>query len=67
MPRTHPRRRECQHRNTVTVISDGLERVVCEDCGSVTIRYESIITGDVHRSQFSRRADRLAKAALVRD
>lgn len=67
MPRTHPRRRDCAHAKTVSVITDGLERVICEDCGLLTIRYESMISGDVSRSQFSRRADRLARAAHIRD
>lgn len=67
MPRTHPRRRDCAHPVTVSVIADGLERVVCEDCGQVTIRYESMISGDVKRSQFSRRADKLAGAAHNQD
>lgn len=51
------RREECSHQSTVQVISNGLERVVCEDCGHVTVRYESMISGHVERSMFSRRAD----------
>ncbi len=47
----------CSHQSTVTVVSAGLERVICEDCGYVTIRYESMISGDVDRSMFSRDAD----------
>ena len=47
----------CSHQSTVTVVSAGLERVICEDCGDVTIRYESMILGDLHRSKFSRDAD----------
>jgi hypothetical protein len=39
------------------VVSNGLERVICEDCGHISIRYESMISGDVHRSMFSREAD----------
>lgn len=67
MPRTHQRRRDCAHPRTVSVIHDGLERVICEDCGWLTIRYESMISGDVRRSQFSRRADKLVRAAHTRD
>jgi hypothetical protein len=66
MPRTHPRRGECEHAQTVTVISDGLERVICETCGQVTLRYESMISGDIQRSQFSRLADRLQAGAHVK-
>lgn len=47
----------CSHLSTVTVVSAGLERVICEDCGDVNIRYESMISGDVDRSKFSRDAD----------
>lgn len=46
----------CSHQSTVTVITGGLERVICEDCGHVTIRYE-LISGDLDRSMFSRDAD----------
>ena len=47
----------CAHPATIQVVSNGLERVICEDCGHVSIRYESMISGDVHRSMFSRKAD----------
>ena len=49
----------CSHDSTVTVITAGLELVVCEGCGSVTVRYESAISGDARRSQFARKADSL--------
>ncbi len=55
--KTHPKPDECSHQSTVSVIAHGFERVVCEDCGHVSIRYESMIAGDVERSVFSRRAD----------
>lgn len=61
VPRTHPRHRDCTHEVTVTVISNGLERVICEQCGHISIRYESMISGDVTRSQFPRRADERAR------
>jgi hypothetical protein len=64
VPRTHPRHRDCTHAETVNVISDGLERVICEQCGHVSIRYESMISGDVRRSQFPRRADQLARETM---
>ena len=59
MPRTHPTTGDCSHPSTVSVITGGVERVICEDCGDVTLRYESMICGDVTRSQFSRRTDSL--------
>jgi hypothetical protein len=51
--------RSCTHQESICVISDGLERVVCEGCGDVIIRYESMISGDISRSQFAREADAL--------
>lgn len=47
----------CRHEQTVSVISEGVEREICEDCGNVTIRYESMIEGSVQRAAFSRKAD----------
>ena len=54
---TYRKTAACSHQSTVTVVSAGLERVICEDCGDVTIRYESMISGDLDRSKFSRDAD----------
>lgn len=67
MPVTHPNSRDCSHQTTVSVIADGLEEVICEDCGHVAIRYESMIRHDVQRSQFHRRADLLAARAGPQD
>lgn len=64
VPRTHPRHHDCVHDETVSVIADGLERVICEQCGHVTVRYESMISGDVERSQFPRRADERARRSI---
>ena len=41
----------------MTVVTGGMERVICEDCGDVTIRFESTSSGDLARSKFSRVAD----------
>lgn len=60
MPVTHPSARDCRHQSTVSVISDGLEEVICEDCGHVSIRYESMIQHDLKRSQFTRRGGLLS-------
>ena len=49
----------CSHDSTVTVVTAGLELVVCEGCGDITVRYESAISGDAKRSQFARKADSL--------
>lgn len=47
----------CRHERSVSVISDGLEREICEGCGNVTIRYESVIDGSIDRNVFAREAD----------
>lgn len=31
---------DCEHRHNVTTITAGLARIVCEQCGRVSIRYE---------------------------
>lgn len=48
----------CRHERTASVISDGLEREICEGCGNVTIRYESVIDGSLDRGVFARDADK---------
>ena len=48
----------CSHDVTVSVRMSGLERVVCERCGHVTVRYLSALSGSVDRSRFAREADR---------
>ncbi len=53
----YSRYRGCSHDSTVEVISNGLERVVCEDCGLVTVRFGEMISGSVDRSKFRRKAD----------
>lgn len=55
----------CHHEVTVSVIYGGIERVICETCGDVTIRYESMISGDVDRSKFARDADLRLDVALA--
>ena len=37
------------------MISDGVERVVCEECGETTVRHASLVAGDVNRAQFARK------------
>ncbi len=54
----------CRHAQTLSVISEGVERVICEECGYTVVRSESMISGDVSRSKFSRRADRLHRNEL---
>lgn len=48
---------ECTHQTTVTVISEGLERVICEECGNVSFRYEYSVSDDIARENFARRPE----------
>lgn len=34
-----PRLGRCSHRSTVSTVTAGLERSVCEDCGQVSVRF----------------------------
>lgn len=47
----------CSHQNTVNGVTGGSERVLCEDCGDVIVRDESMIPRNINRSMFSRDAD----------
>ena len=53
----HWKVRDCSHQSTLTVVHAGLARVICENCGDVTVRYESVIAANIDRSMFSREAD----------
>lgn len=53
-------RQECLHSANVTVVSAGLERVICEGCGHLSFRYLATLTGKIDRSRFVREVDRLA-------
>jgi hypothetical protein len=48
----------CSHEVTMSIQTSGLEHVVCERCGEVTVRYLSGLSGTVDRSRFARDADR---------
>lgn len=49
---------ECEHPTSISVISAGLERIVCEECGRITIKHRSAISGDIDRKTFARPADK---------
>lgn len=55
-------RQECLHTANMTVVSAGLERVICEVCGHLSFRCLAELTGKVERSRFLREVDRLATA-----
>ncbi len=51
------RHEDCSHQNTVNGVTGGSERVLCEDCGDVIVRDESMIPRNLDRSMFSRDGD----------
>jgi hypothetical protein len=51
----------CSHENSVSVISEDIERMVCEDCGDVIVRRSSSGSGEVTRSRFARQPEFLLK------
>ncbi len=55
----------CQHTSTISVIGGGLERAVCEECGHVSVRYESSITGNARRENFARPQHDVTVSELV--
>lgn len=52
------RRQECLHDEIVTVVSTGLERVICEGCGHLSFRYLAELSSEIDRSRFGREVDR---------
>lgn len=57
--------RHCEHATTISAISTGVERIVCEDCGYVGFRYELHSSGEIDRAQFARDADRRGQHAKI--
>lgn len=56
-------RQACLHAANMTVVSAGMERVICEGCGHLSFRYLAELTGKIDRSRFIRHVDRLAAAS----
>ncbi len=52
----------CAHPVTLILTSAGLDRVVCESCGQVKVRFRSALTGIIDRQMFARPADTQAAA-----
>lgn len=51
---------ECPHQANIEVTTSGLTRMVCENCGHVTIQPSGELSGDIDRSRFGRRSERSA-------
>lgn len=49
----------CGHEQTLTTITCGLQRIVCEICAHVSVRYIRPIAGPIDRNRFARQADLL--------
>ena len=52
-----PQTKGCQHEDTVTVRSAGIQRVVCEGCGHVSFDFIADLTEEIDRDQFARAQD----------
>lgn len=55
------------HEETLTTITCGLQRIVCESCGHVGVRYIRPMAGPIDRRRFARQADLLHEAALIHE
>jgi hypothetical protein len=61
------RQDRCVHKVTMTVQSLGIERVVCEACGHVSVHFLSDLTGERDRDRFARPVEREGKHARAED
>lgn len=52
----------CMHEETLTTITCGLQRIVCESCGHVGVRYIRPMAGPIDRRRFARQADLIHEA-----
>ena len=50
-------REKCLHSSTLDVTTNGLTRLVCENCGHVAIRPAPIRLSEIDRSSFARRSE----------
>ncbi len=58
---------DCRHPVTMSTITAGLERVVCEACGHMSIRNLRSISGPIERQSFARPADAVPAPKLTAD
>lgn len=47
----------CAHDNELSVTAAGVHRSICEECGHISVRFVSEVSGPIYRSRFSRPAD----------
>ena len=62
---TTSKKRVCSHEETLTVNAAGIERVICEVCGHVSIRFHDDVLNDVERAALAREVDDAMKRSLV--
>lgn len=55
----------CEHSETMAVISAGIERIVCESCGYVSFMFLDTKTDDIDRDAFARSVDELETVEMV--
>ena len=55
-------RAQCAHSETLTTITAGIERSVCETCGHLSMSYVSEFCGPVERAVFARQIDEMHAA-----
>lgn len=55
------------HEETLTTITCGLQRIVCESCGHVGVRYIRPMAGPIDRRRFARQADLIHEATSTPD
>ncbi|GEM_PF-3348803 len=61
------RQDRCAHTVTVAVQSSGIERVVCEACGHVSVHFIASLSGAVDRDRFARAIEREGKHVRPED
>jgi hypothetical protein len=54
----------CAHTESVIVRSPGIERVICEMCGKVSIQARDDLSGRADRRQFQRESERVDHAVV---
>ena len=55
-------RAQCAHSETLTTITAGIERSVCETCGHLSMQYVSEFCSPVERETFARQIDEMHAA-----
>ncbi len=57
----------CPHSETLTTITAGVERIVCEACGHLSFSFPEALSGPVHRRWFARPADHVEEPGPIHE